>query len=153
MPAQTDTNACPPPEDPAVVRILVVDDHAVFRESLIAWISHQPNFVSCGHADSPTTALQAIAMHNPDIVLLDLQLHEVDGFDVLAVLKEAEHRTRVIVVSQMNESLFAERSIHAGARGYVRKDEAIDFLLVAIQEVLSGGIHLSAAMRRKLALI
>ena len=139
------------PGESKVVRCLVVDDHPFFREGLLAWISRQPNLVSCGHADSPMTALQAIATLKPDILLLDLQLRDGDGFDLLRVLKDSEHQPRVIVVSHKDETVFAERSIRAGARGYVLKEEAIDVMLVAIQEVLDGGIHLSDAMRRRLA--
>jgi DNA-binding NarL/FixJ family response regulator len=151
MLAQTDISIDRVPSDPAIVRFLVVDDHPFFREGLITWIARQRNFISCGHADSPVTALQAIARHHPNIVLLDLQLRDGDGFDLLRLLKESEHQPRVIVVSHKDETVFAERAIRAGARGYVLKDEAIDVMLVAIQDVLDGGIHLSDAMRRHLA--
>ena len=151
MPAQTDATGRLPPPHPAVVRILVVDDHPVFRDGLIAWISRQPNFVLCGHADSPMTALQAIARHTTDIVLLDLQLREGDGIDLLLVLQDAAIPPQVIIVTHKDEHRLAERSIRAGARGYVLKDEAIDVLFDAIKTVLDGGIHLSAAMRRQFA--
>ena len=136
--------------NPPIVRILVVDDHPFFREGLITWISRQPNYILCGHADSPATALAATAEQKPDVVLLDLQLRDGDGFDFLRGIEHAEHRPRVIMVTHKDETIFAERSIRAGARGYVLKDEAINQMLVAIQEVLDGGIHVSEAIRRQM---
>jgi DNA-binding NarL/FixJ family response regulator len=137
--------------EPAVVRIYVVDDHPFFREGLLTWIARQPGFVSCGYADSPATALAEIERQAPDLVLLDLKLHGGDGFDVLRGLRGFTRPPRVIVLTHKDEAVFAERSIRAGARGYVLKDEAIDLMLLAIQEVIDGGIHLSEAMRRQLA--
>ena len=128
-----------------------MDDNPCFRASLISWISRHPNIVSCDYADSPLTALQSIARHRPDIVLLDLHLRDGTGFDLLFALKAAIHQPRVIIVSHQDESIFAERSINAGAHGYVHKDEAIDVVLVAIHEVLRGGVHLSAALRRRVS--
>lgn len=150
MPLQSEILASASRCNPAVVRIFVVDDHPFFREGLLTWIARQPGFVSCGHADSPRTALPEIERQAPDIVLLDLKLHEGDGFDVLRGLKEFNRPPRVIVLTHKDEAVFAERSIRAGAKGYVLKDEAIDLMLGAIQEVLDGGIHLSDAMRRQL---
>jgi DNA-binding NarL/FixJ family response regulator len=151
MPLQCEVPAGVPRSAPAVVRIFVVDDHPFFREGLLTWIARQPGFVSCGHADSPGTALPEIEKQAPDIVLLDLKLHAGDGFDVLRGLSGFSDPPRVIVLTHKDETVFAERSIQAGARGYILKDEAIDLMLVAIHEVLDGGIHLSEAMRRQLA--
>lgn len=150
MPLQAEILSDAARSDAAVVRIFVVDDHPFFREGLLTWIARQPGFVACGHADSPRTALMEIAKQAPDIVLLDLQLHGGDGFDVLRGLREFKPAPHVIVLTHKDETVFAERSIHAGARGYVLKDEAVDLMPGAIQEVLDGGIHLSAAMRRQL---
>jgi DNA-binding NarL/FixJ family response regulator len=136
--------------DAALVKVLVVDDHPFFREGLLTWIARQPGLVSCGYADSPATALAEIEKQAPDIVLLDLKLHAGDGFDVLRGLSEMKRAPRVIVLTHKDESVFAERSIRAGARGYVLKDEAIELMLGAIHEVMDGGIHLSAATRRQL---
>jgi DNA-binding NarL/FixJ family response regulator len=132
------------------IRILVVDDHPFFREGIMTWISRQNALTSCGFAESPGAALAAIETLLPDLVLLDLQLRNGDGFDVLRGLKNCMHQPRVIVVSHKDETVFAERAIRAGARGYVLKEEASDTMLTAIQFVLSGGIHVSPAMRRQL---
>ena len=151
MLAHTERTSLSTPLDNAIIRVLVVDDNSCFRAGLISWISRHPNIVLCGYADSPLTALQSIAMYSPDIVLLDLQLRDGTGFDLLFVLKSALHQPRVIIVSQQDENIFAKRSIDAGACGYVHKDEAIDVMLLAIHEVLRGGVHLSAALRRRLS--
>jgi DNA-binding NarL/FixJ family response regulator len=132
------------------VRILVVDDHPFFRDGIMTWISRQPGFASCGFAESPGGALAAIETEKPDLVLLDLQLRNGDGFDVLRGLADCMHQPRVIVVSHKGEMHFAERALRAGARGYVLKDEASDTLLTAIQVVLSGGIHVNPSLQHRL---
>ena len=151
MPVQTDLIASEQLRASRTARVLIVDDHPFFREGLIGWITRQSHLTWCGVADSPGAALQAIAEHDPDIVLLDLHLREGDGFGLLRALKDCARQPRVIVLSHKDESIFAERAIRAGAQGYVLKDEAVDVLLTAIQEVLEGGTHLSLAMRRQLA--
>jgi DNA-binding NarL/FixJ family response regulator len=151
MLALTETSPTIEAPKSAAIRIVVVEDHPFFRVGLTTWISRQPNLLLCGTADSPVAALEAIANHHPDIVLLDLQLREGDGFSLLRALKDWSRQPRVIVLSHKDETIFAERAIRAGASGYVLKDEAVDVMGPAIQEVLAGGIHLSAAMRRQLA--
>lgn len=134
----------------AAIRILVVDDHPFFREGVMSWVARQEGMTACGFAESPGAALAAIETALPDLVLLDLQLRNGDGLDVLRGLKNCMHEPRVIVVSHKDEMVFAERVLRLGASGYVLKEEASDTMLLAIQVVLGGGIHLSAAARRQL---
>jgi DNA-binding NarL/FixJ family response regulator len=131
----------------AATRLLVVDDHPFFREGITAWIQRQPGLHFCGAADSPTTAIEAVIANSPDLVLLDLQLRDGDGFEVLKRLNEAQLAVPVIVVSHKDERIFAERALHAGARGYVLKEEASEVLAEAIRVVLDGGVHLSRVLR------
>jgi len=133
------------------IRTLVVDDHPFFREGITSWIGRQDCLEYCGCADSPTTALSAIESTRPELVLLDLQLREGDGLDVLRALKTEGKSLHVIVVSNKDETIFAERVLRAGARGYVLKEEACDVMLAAIHTVFTGGIHVSPAMRQMLA--
>lgn len=132
-----------------LTRILVVDDHPFFREGIVAWLQRQPNLRVCGMADSTSSALAAIHELKPDLVLLDLRLRDSDGLDVLRRLKADGIETRVIVVSNNSESVFAERTLRYGAKGYVLKDEAAEIMLSAIDTVLHGGTFVSGAMRPK----
>jgi DNA-binding NarL/FixJ family response regulator len=135
---------------PVKLRILVVDDHPFFREGIATWIARQPGMEYCGFADTPATAAQAIQRDAPDVVLLDLQLRDGDGFEVLAACRESGCRSRIIIVSQKDETVFGERAIRAGARGYVMKEEASDTMLDAIRTVCDGGLHVSVETCQRL---
>jgi len=132
------------------VDVLVVDDHPFIREGIIAWLARQKDFRCCGSTDSVEVALEMISALDPRIVLLDLQLRDGDGLDLLARLQQRVSKPRVIVISHKDQMVFAERALKAGAMGYVLKDEASDTLMTAIQTVLRGGVHLSPEMNRRL---
>ena len=128
------------------VRILVVDDHPFFREGLLAWIERQKNFVSCGQADSPSGAIQAVRVSKPDILLLDLQLRGGDGLEVLEALRTGHSPTRAIVLTGAGDTVAAQKALRAGARGYILKHEVSDVLITAIGTVLNGGFHVSGGI-------
>ena len=132
------------------VDVLVVDDHPFFREGIIAWLSRQKDLRCCGSTDSAEVALEMITVLAPRIVLLDLQLRDGDGLELLGRLERRVPKPRVIVISHKDQMVFAERALKAGAMGYVLKDEASDTLMAAIQTVLRGGVHLSPEMNRRL---
>ena len=132
-----------------LTRILVVDDHPFFREGVVTWLQRQPNLHVCGTADSSSSAMAAIRELKPDLVLLDLRLRDGDGLEVLRQLKAEGVETRVIVVSNNSESVYAERTLRYGAKAYVLKDEAAEIMLSAMDTVLKGGTFVSAAMRPK----
>lgn len=124
-------------------RVLVVDDHPFFRSGIIQWLNLQSELSCCGEAHTVVTARQAAASSNPDVVLLDLQLRDGDGLDLCHEFSERYPSLRIIVLSHLDEEVYAHRVLRAGARGYVMKSEATDTVLTAIQTVMRGEIYTS----------
>jgi DNA-binding NarL/FixJ family response regulator len=129
----------PPPE----TRIVVVDDHPLIRESLIQLITGEPDFSICGEADSVATATAVIEREQPDLLLLDLRLRSGDSLELVKAMRARFPAMRVLIISQQEETLFAERCLRAGADGYVTKQEASEEILTAIRTVLSGQTYVS----------
>jgi len=131
-------------------RILLVDDHPLIRKGLRLTLESETDFMICGEAGSAEEALAVIPDLKPDIIILDISLPGQSGLDMLRQLESNRVRGFVLVVSRHDEVLYAERAIRAGARGYVMKSEAPRALVTAIRKVLSGGIHVSAAINERL---
>jgi DNA-binding NarL/FixJ family response regulator len=132
------------------LRVLIIDDHPFFREGLVAWIDRQPGLKCCGEAETLAAAKTVLAELKPDLILLDLQFREGDGLDLLRHPPPGVTMPPTIVLSQRDESLYAERALRAGARGYVMKDEAITTVLRAIDAVMAGGVYVSPVVNRQL---
>jgi DNA-binding NarL/FixJ family response regulator len=127
-------------------RLLIVDDHPLFREGLRQLISHDPDLLVCGEASNAQEALKLIPELNPDLVLVDISLGNTSGIDLIKSVKDAYDELPVLVVSMHEESLYAERSLRAGAMGYVMKHETGKTVKGAIRKVLGGEIYLSEKM-------
>lgn len=127
-------------------RVLVVDDHPIVRQGLAALINREPDLVVCGEAATVPDAMAAIETLKPDIALVDLSLSGASGIELIKLLRRRPERIPILVVSMHDESLYAERMLRAGARGYIMKQEATDRVLTAIRHVLTGEIYLSEQM-------
>jgi DNA-binding NarL/FixJ family response regulator len=136
-------------EKPAKVRVLAVDDHPFFRSGLVQWLNQQSDFICCGEADSVASARQALQQCQADIVLLDLRLPDGEGLDLLREICDFHPRIRVVVLSQMDEEVFAPRCLRAGARGYVMKSESTQVLAEALRTVLGGAVYVSRAINAR----
>ena len=132
------------------VTFLVVDDHPVFRQGLVALIRSADRYEVCGEAGSAAEALDALQRSVPDIALVDISLVGQNGLDLVRTLKAAQPSMLILIISMHDEVVYAERALKAGARGYVMKQEAASVMLDAIRTVLSGKIYVSAAMRDRL---
>jgi DNA-binding NarL/FixJ family response regulator len=136
-------------------RILVVDDHPLLRESLIKLICSEQEIVCSGEADNVADAKRLVEGTKPDLMLLDLRLKSGDSLDLIKSMKVEQPELKILVISQHDEMLFAERALRAGASGYVMKENATEEILAAVKKVLSGELYFSqqvaaAAVRRSL---
>jgi len=124
-------------------KILIVDDHPILRKGLTLFINQEPDLVVAGEAEDAHHALEMIDALKPDMVIVDISLPGIDGIELIKTIKMRYHNIPTLVVSMHDESLFAERAIRAGARGYIMKQEAVEDVLVAIRRVLNGEIFVS----------
>jgi len=124
-------------------RVLLVDDHPLVCEGLAQRINGEPDLEVCGQARDAHAALEAIEKLRPHIAIIDLALGEGSGIELIKDVKLRYPQLPTIVLSMHDETLYAERSLHAGAKGYVMKQEETDVLLLAIRQVLRGQVYLS----------
>ncbi|MFI5387494.1 MAG: response regulator [Fimbriimonadales bacterium] len=132
------------------VTFLVVDDHPVFRQGLVALIRSNERYQVCAEAGTAAESIAALEKGAPDIALIDISLVGQSGLDLVKRLKAAHPEMIVLIISMHDEVVYAERALKAGARGYVMKQEAASVMLDAIETVLSGKIFVSAVMRDRL---
>ena len=115
----------------------------MMRTGLALLIEQEPDLVVCGHADDATQALAAIARLKPTLAIVDVSLKGSDGIELVKDIRQRHPGLKVLVLSMHDESLYAQRALRAGARGYVMKQEATEQILTAIRRVLSGSIYVS----------
>jgi DNA-binding NarL/FixJ family response regulator len=127
-------------------RVLIVDDHPIFREGLTQSISREPDLTVCGEAENAPQAMDAVARLRPDLVIVDITLPGKSGLELVRELHAVSPELPLLAVSMHEESLYASRILRAGARGYVMKQETPKTLLQAIRHVLDGGIYVSPRM-------
>ena len=124
-------------------RVLIVDDHPIFRFGLAGLIAEQSHLEVCGHADSAPIALDAMRRLKPDLVLLDLSLPGTNGIELIKLMKVEQPDLPILVISMHDEAVFGLRALKAGALGYVMKAEAMNHVAEAISKVLQGKIYVS----------
>jgi len=133
--------------DPAdAKRIVIVDDHPLFRKGLEQLIHSDGTFAVCGEAGSAAEAMDVIRKLDPDLAIVDVRLPGANGIELIKNIRAEFPKLPILVLSMHDESLYALRALRAGAQGYVMKQEALANVVQAIHEVFSGRPYLSPAM-------
>ena len=122
----------------------------MMREGLRTLISRERELIVCGEAETAGQAIDAVANLKPDIVLADITLPGPNGIELIKDICALQHAVLMLVVSMHDESLYAERVLRAGARGYIMKQESGPTMMHAIRQVLAGRIHLSDKMSARI---
>jgi DNA-binding NarL/FixJ family response regulator len=129
-----------------MTNILIVDDHPIFRMGMRELLNQEEDFSVCAVAENISEARKALRKHQPDLAIIDISLSEENGLDLVKEIAAGPCRIPVLVLSLHDESVWAERAIRAGARGYVMKKEASESVISAIRNILDGKIHVSSDM-------
>lgn len=142
----------PPTKQKRRLKVLLVEDHPMFREHLGQLINRDLGMAVCGEADNIKDAMRLAGETHPDIAIVDITLRGSSGLEFIKDLKAQEIDLPVLVLSMHDEELYAERALRAGARGYVSKNEASAEVVKAIRCVINGEVYASRRMTNQLLL-
>lgn len=131
-------------------KVLLVEDHPMFRDHLAQLINRDLGMSVCGETDNIRDALRLVQDTQPDIAIVDITLKGSSGLELLKDIKAQGFPVNVLVLSMHDEELYAERSLRAGAKGYITKNEASTEVLKAIRCVMQGEVYASKQMTAKL---
>ena len=124
-------------------RIVIIEDHPVLCSGLRQLVDNQPDLACVGVADNISDAKRLVAECKPNLTVLDLRLKGGDALDFIKTLRVEHREVKVLVLSQYDELIFAERALRAGASGYIMKENATDEVLRALRKVLTGDLYFS----------
>ena len=131
-------------------KIFIIDDHPLVREWLTHVIQNDPVLVVCGEGEDAFSALPAMEAAKPDLAIVDISLDGGSGIELIRFIAASFPKVAVIALSMHDERVYAERTIRAGARGYIMKSESTKKIVEAIHEVLAGNLYLSEVMRKSI---
>lgn len=131
-------------------KIVIIDDHPLTREGLKRLINHEDDLVVCGEAGDSHSALAIVKKTKPTVITLDLSLEESHGIDLLSILRSKYPKIAILVISMHDESLYAERVLRAGAKGYIMKHQASEQVLEALRSVIKGNVYASSEIQNRL---
>ena len=133
------------------IKILLVDDHPLVREGLVNLIRQQPDMEIVGEAANEPHALELVGRVLPDVAIVDITLENGSGIELIKSIKVIHPSVKSLVLSMHDESLYAERALRAGARGYIMKREAAKKIIEGIRCVLAGQLYVSEKIAAMMA--
>lgn len=133
--------------NPARKRVLLVDDHPAFRKGIGFVLERNSKFDVCGEASNFSEALEAMRTQNPDVAVVDISLPGQDGLELIKALLAERPKLAILVVSMHEESVYALRTLRAGALGYVSKTNYSDDILAALESISDGRLHIGPQFR------
>jgi DNA-binding NarL/FixJ family response regulator len=131
-------------------RLLIVDDHPVFRHGIAQLIAKLKEVTICGEAENAQAALEAMRRLQPEIALIDISMPGTNGIELIKLMLAEQPRLMILTLSMHDESLYALRALRAGAKGYVMKQQATENVLDALRKVAAGGIYVSPQFSERL---
>jgi len=129
-----------------MIRVIVADDHVIFRQGLLKMLQSSKDITVAGEAGAGPDTINLIAQEKPDIAILDISMPGLDGFQILETIQRMGTSAKVIFLTMHKDALSAKRALQSGASGYVLKDNAFEDLLYAITTVSSGGKFISPSV-------
>ncbi|MBN2403202.1 MAG: response regulator transcription factor [Spirochaetes bacterium] len=139
------------PHNIKIKKILIVDDHPILRQGIKRVLEKEKDLVICGEASSANEAMDNINRDKPDIAIIDITLSgNVNGIELIRSIKERFPEIYSLVLSMHSESIYAERAIKSGARGYIMKEDASKNIISAVRTVLNDELYLSGELSKKL---
>ncbi|TWU35848.1 response regulator transcription factor [Novipirellula artificiosorum] len=130
--------------------VMIVDDHPITREGLAMRIRLEPDLEVCGEAEDVEDALAVIEQQKPDAAVIDVSLKSGNGIELVKEIRTRFPDVRLLVWSMYDDSLYAERALHAGANGYLNKRHAHETMIDAIRTILAGEVFLSPEFSAKI---
>lgn len=128
------------------IRVLLADDHAMLRDGLQALLQAAADIEVAGSASNGREALRLAAALNPDVIVMDITMPDMNGLEALALLREKHPRIRVVMLSMHSSSEHVYRALNAGAAGYLLKESAGEDIVTAIRRVHAGRSYMSPAL-------
>ena len=140
----------PDKTDDGKIEILIVDDHPVSRKGLVEVINQEKELTVCCEAEDVPQAMKAIRELKPDMVIVDISLGETNGLELIKDINVQYPNLPILTLSFHEESIYAERALRTGAKGYIMKVEPIKKIVAAIRQVMDGKLYLSDIMVEKM---
>ena len=129
-----------------MLKIMIVDDHPIFRMGMAELLNQEQDFSVCAVAEDLAGARRALSEHEPDMAIIDITLAKDNGLELVKEIATSARPIPILVLSMHDESVWAERAIRAGAKGYIMKKEASESVIAALRNICCGRIHVSPNM-------